>query len=268
MKKQERQTAIVSILRERADCSVTELSARFGVSAVTIRKDLTELEQRGALTRSYGKAAVLQENGPRAYACSVSPESFDDYQKMQTIGQLAAELVQDEDFLIIGPGYTCLEVAKNLRSKHRITVITTNISAAAELADAPEITLRIAPGDFTKRNGTYYVTGSATAEYLSQTYFDKIFITVDAVSLERGFFVLDEVTAQIFRAIMKPCSQVFICAVDAKFGKNALTPLGPVQLAAAVVTNQAPGAEFAGCFAAAGVPVSFPGKPLPAQEEA
>lgn len=244
MNKTERQNAILSRLQNLPELSVAELSADLNVSQVTIRKDLTQLEQEGKLLRSYGKAVLQPFYSAGVSSCFIPPESQNDYRRKQIIGALAADLVNDEDFIFLGPGYTCLEVAKNLRNKKRLTIMTTNISAAIELADIPEFKLRIVPGDFTKRNGTYYVTGQTAASALETCYFDKIIITVDGILEDRGFSVLDEVTAQIFHSVIKEGSQVMICATHAKFGKNALTPLGSLALASTVVSDENLPPEF------------------------
>ncbi|MEH2958042.1 hypothetical protein [Candidatus Merdisoma sp. JLR.KK006] len=78
------------------------------------------------------------------------PESLNDYERKQSIGSLAAALVNDEDFIFLGPGYTCLEAAKNLKVKNRLAVTTMNVSAAIELTNAPEFNVMMVPGDFTK----------------------------------------------------------------------------------------------------------------------
>lgn len=232
----ERHEEILNILRQRRKASVAELSRALSVSEVTIRKDLEYLEQQKSLTRTFGGALFLELPKP-ASSCSIPAESLDDYSRKQSIGVLAADLVDDEDFIFLGPGYTCLEVAKNLKSKNRLAITTMNVSACIDLADTPEFNVMLAPGSFTKRNGTYYVTGSVLIDYFSDSYFDKVFLTIDGISLERGFSVLDDITARIFHVLLQNASQVIICAASSKFGKNAMAPLGALSIADVLVTD-------------------------------
>lgn len=240
MRKVDRQNYIISLLESEPDTTVSEISTITGVSPVTIRKDLTEMERDGLLTRYYGHAKLKPEHKSQVNSCFISSEKMVDYQAKQIIGELASRLVEDEDFIFIGPGYTCLEFAKKLIGKKMLSVLTTNISASIELSSpdlqSSDIKLRVAPGDFTRRNGTYYVTGMNTIDYLSSFYFDKIFITVDSIS-DRGFSVLDEVTACIFRSMMKPSTKVYICAAGGKFGKNAPAYLGDFNIAHSLITD-------------------------------
>lgn len=248
----ERHAKILSILEQQKKATVSELSHCLEVSEVTIRKDLEYLEQQERLTRTFG-GALYKEPGKQGSSCFIPPESLTDYGRKQSIGALAAELVNDEDFIFLGPGYTCLEVAKNLKSKNRLAITTMNISAAIELADTPEFNVMMVPGNFTRRNGTYYVTGSVLIDYFSDIYFDKIFLTMDGISLTRGFSVLDDVTARIFHALLNHASQVIVCAASSKFGKNAMAPFGPLTIADTIVTDEPVPAAYQEYFDAHGI---------------
>lgn len=253
----ERHKQILGILEEKKKVSVAELSRLLNVSEVTIRKDLEYLEQQKNLTRTFGGALFL-EPPKAASSCSIPPESLDDYGRKQAIGILAAELVNDEDFIFLGPGYTCLEVAKNLKSKNRLAITTMNVSACIELADTPEFNVMLAPGSFTKRNGTYYLTGSVLIDYFSDSYFDKIFLTMDGISLTRGFSVLDDITARIFHVLLQHTNQVIVCAASGKFGKSAMAPLGPLSIADVIVTDRPVSEEYLRRFEEQGVRVIWP----------
>jgi DeoR/GlpR family transcriptional regulator of sugar metabolism len=256
----ERENRIISLLRNDKSLSVNYLSEVLGVSQVTIRKDLTRMEKAGLLIRSYGKALLPHPIVTAANSsCFIPPEVLDDFGKKQLIGSIAAEYVDNDDFIYLGPGYTCLEVAKNLKDKARLNIVTTNISAAIELADAPEKRLIVAPGDFTRRNGTYYVTGTHVPKFFEDIYFNKIFFTVDGVSLDLGFSVFDDVTRQTVKAIIKPGSQVFVCATGSKFGKNAFSFLGGgISLADYVITDSPLSQDFMERFRANSVKVIYP----------
>lgn len=253
----ERHSYILNLLETRKKLSVSELSSILSVSEVTIRKDLEALEQQKKLTRTFGGAMYL-ETRQSINSCPIPPESLDDYGRKQAIGSLAADLVNDEDFIFLGPGYTCLEVAKNLKTKNRLAISTMNISAAIELSDTPEFNVTMVPGEFTKRNGTYYVTGSVLIDYLSNIYFDKVFLTMDGISLTRGFSVLDDVTARIFQPLLEHATEIIVCAASTKFGKRAMAPLGPLTIANTVVTDVPAPPAYQEYFDAHGIRVIYP----------
>lgn len=250
-----RHSEILELLNKQKQVSVLKLSEHFSVSEVTIRKDLDRLEQDGSLIRVSGGAVLKEQPVLVKGSSSVPPEAIVGYEDKKKIGIFASNLVNDEDFIFLGPGYTCVEIAKNLKGKKRLSIITMNISAAIELADISENKLITVPGDFTKRNGTYYVTGPALFDYFTNNFFDKIFITMDGLSLARGFSVLDETTANIYRSLVKNAEQVIMCATGSKFDKNALAYLGPLTLANKIITDMPVPVEYDKYFRDNGIEV-------------
>lgn len=252
-----RHTEILELLNTQKQVSVSELSKRFSISEVTIRKDLVRLEQNGYLIRISGGAILKEQGSLYTSSCFIPPETTKDYEHKKKIGIIASNLIHDEDFIFLGPGYTCVEIAKNLKDKKRLAIITMNISAAIELADIPENKLITVPGDFTKRNGTYYVTGHALFDYFSNNFFDKILITIDGVSLTRGFSVLDEITAKIYQQLLKQAEEIIVCVTGSKFDKNALAHLGPLTLADKIITNEPVPEEYSKYFKENGIEVYY-----------
>lgn len=250
--KEERLRLILDTIGTTSVLDVAALSAAAGVSQVTVRKDLQHLEREGRIRRSYGK--VWLADG----MASAAPARRENGPAKKTIGALAAGLAEDEDLMFIGPGRNCLEFARHLTHCRRLSVITMNLSAAAALADAPDIRLLTLPGDFTRRNGTYYVTGTAAARYVSQLYVDKAFITADGLDIERGFSVLDEITAQIYRGIAKNGTQVCALVPSNRFDRNARAALGPLEFVRTIVTDAQPPEPYREAFEARGIEVLYP----------
>lgn len=261
MTKAERQERILTLIARQPDINVQNMSTLLEVSEVTIRKDLTSLADEGKIKRSYGKVELIggYTKPTASTSCFIAPELQNDYKMKQVIGSLAAGLVSDEDYIFLGPGYTCLEVANNLKSHQRLSVVTMNVSAAIELSDVPESKILLAHGEFTKRNGTYYVTGAATARCMEDLFVDKAFITADGISIERGLTVLDEITMEIFKKIVKPNTKVIVCVASTKFNRSALTQLGDLTFANAIVTDKRPDDTFMHYFYAHGIDVIYPG---------
>lgn len=254
----ERRHKIIELLHAQQQVSVADMSDRFKVSDVTIRKDLRLLEKEGRLERTFGGAILPVLSEDYNHPSYIAPETLGDYEQKQMIGRLAADLVSDEDFIFLGPGLTCLEVAKHLKGKNRLSIMTMNISAAIELADVLEFKLISVPGDFTKRNGTYYVTGPLLFDYFKNTFFDKIFFTVDGFSIDRGFSVLDESTSKIFQGLLTQTKEVIVCTTASKFDKSAMAYLGPTDLANTIVTDSAPADAYQNYFAQRNIKLIYP----------
>lgn len=258
LRKAERQHRILQMLAESANISIADMSRLTNVSEVTIRKDLQYLESIGKIFRTYGKIELTDSGRIRGNNCFIPPELQSGYAHKKRIGALAGQMVLDDDALFIGPGYTCLEVANHLKERKRLSVVTNNISAAIELACIPEFHVLTAPGAFTKRNGTYYVTGSATIQYMKELFVDKIFVTADGVSLDRGFSVLDDETARIFKALHKPSARLIVCVDSARFGRNAFAPMASFAEVDTVITDQRPERDFMDSFQENNVHLIYP----------
>ena len=102
----ERQLRIISLLQSQEKVSVSELTAEFGVSLVTVRQDLKKLEDQGVLKRTHG-GAVAVDNG-----YDTSTRMWNNYEKKQRIVQRAAGLVSDGETIIIETGSTCSLLAR------------------------------------------------------------------------------------------------------------------------------------------------------------
>lgn len=244
---QERIPIIMDLLNEQGKVSVSQLCDQFSISEVTIRKDLAEMEKRNMLLRTFGGAVLAAQGSVRLEA------DVKDAQVRASIGRAAAECVEPGDFIFLGPGLTCVEIAKNLKGIKRLTVVTMNVSAAMELVDIPETKVILVTGDFTRRSGTYYVTGTRVMESVDGLSFDKVLVTVDGISPAGGFTVLDDITAQIFHPLLSRATAVYICATSSKFGKNSLSSLNVPSQTTTVVTDARLSDAFRAQMAEAGL---------------
>jgi len=146
---QERQRHIARLIEEHGRVRVGDLAARFGVSTVTIRKDLVELERQGLLVRAHGGAlSAGRDHAERA---------FDIRERLQrdekdAIGAMAASLVDDGESIALDASTTALALARHLKVARpwaNLTVITNGLRIAAELAGYPGITV-VMPGGFVR----------------------------------------------------------------------------------------------------------------------
>ena len=169
---EERRTQILQIVRSEGRARVNELASRFSSSAVTIRNDLNELHQRGLVMRSHG-GAVLPEKILRE-----SPV----YERLKThaeekrrIGAMAATLIHDGETIILDSGTTTLEIARQIKNKQGLQVITNGVNIAAELLDARDVQTFIVGG--TLRGDSASIVGRSAEEMFEQFSADKVFLS-------------------------------------------------------------------------------------------
>jgi len=131
MTKDERHKLIIDTLMMHESIQVSDLSFLLDVSAVTIRKDLTELEKLNKLYRSHGRAILIN---PYINNRSVNEKEKLARSEKEHIGRMAASLITKDDSIIIASGTTVLAFARCIRPIHRLTVISASIQVSETLA--------------------------------------------------------------------------------------------------------------------------------------
>lgn len=139
----ERQNKIKDILLKEKRVDVYELSQRFAVTEVTIRRDLDKLEKEGYLIKIYGGAVLKEDFSPESEQPVVEDETLEE---KKLIGKIASQMIENDEAIYLSPGVTCLEIAKNLKKK-KLTVVTNDISIGAVLKDCAGIKTIITGGD-------------------------------------------------------------------------------------------------------------------------
>src|SRR3954465_13380216 len=136
---------------------VADLAESFGVSEMTVRRDLSALARDGKLERVHGGA--LGAGGEPGFA-QIEVERFDVKDRM---GAAAAALVEDGQTVMIDIGTSTLQMARHLHGR-KVTVVTTNLAVLEELLPDPAIEL-VLPGGTVRRNYRSLVGGSRGAPW-------------------------------------------------------------------------------------------------------
>ncbi|HTK27353.1 MAG TPA: DeoR/GlpR family DNA-binding transcription regulator [Pyrinomonadaceae bacterium] len=215
---EERRGAIVSLLHENGKVQVKELSKRFNISEVTIRTDLKELHQRGLVYKSHGGAVLptLVAGEPTLYEKSVENAI-----EKSKIGAAAAEFVNDGETIILDSGSTTHEIAKRLKERQDLTVITNGINIATELAGHRGIQIILLGG--VMRHSSISIVGHFAEEMLSQLTADKLFMAADGCTLEFGISTPKFEESRINQAMVAIAREKYLTADSSKFGRNSLS---------------------------------------------
>lgn len=176
-----RRSRILELLREKGDLEVQDLSAELGVSLMTIRRDVSELEAEGAVERFHGGARLPQQSvsveEDTALSMSFYPGRYKD-----AIARAAAALVEDGDSLFMNSGTTTLAVLKYLNNRP-VRVITNNALASIFMEDA-QMELILTGGRY--RHASMALVGDLAISNLTRFYASKCILGAKGVSFERG----------------------------------------------------------------------------------
>lgn len=214
----ERRTQILQIARSTGRVRVNELAIQFNTSAVTIRNDLNELQQRGLVQRSHG-GAVLPD--PILRELPVLERLKAHSEEKRRIGAMAATLINNGETIILDSGTTTLEIARQIKSKSRLHIITNGVNIAAELLDARDTELFIVGGNV--RGESASISGRFTEEMLEQFSADKMFLSGAGCDLEFGVSGANLEETMVNRAMLRISREIILVADASKFSKRSMS---------------------------------------------
>jgi DeoR/GlpR family transcriptional regulator of sugar metabolism len=228
----ERQKQILSLLTRQGRLSVAEIVEQFSISEATARRDLESLAARGKAQRVHGGAITVEQAPPELPILDREREQLDEKAR---IGRAAADLVTDKETVFLGSGTTVLEVARNLRDRKQLTVITNSLPVLNALASLKEITI-ISLGGMLRESELSFI-GHITEQALLEVRVDKVFMGTRGVSLEHGLTndYLQETLTD--RAILKIGREVVIVADYSKINRVSTVLLAPLEVMGTFVTD-------------------------------
>lgn len=177
----------MALVQEKGQVTVEELAESFSTSLVTIRKDLTLLENNGLLLRRYGGAVPV----PKELIESDLENQISS--KKIAIGKAAAQKVRDYNRIIIDSGTTTSTMLPELEGKPGLVVMTNSLSLANKIHELEhEPMLLMTGGTWDPHSEAFQ--GKVAEQVLRSYDFDQLFIGADGMDLERGSTTFNELT--------------------------------------------------------------------------
>jgi DeoR family transcriptional regulator of aga operon len=232
MMAEERRTQILQIVRSAGRVRVNGLAHRFNTSAVTIRSDLNELHQRGLVLRSHG-GAVLPDTILRESPVHERLKAHSD--EKRRIGAMAATLINNGETIILDSGTTTLEIARQIKKKQGLQVITNGVNIAAELLDARDVQVFIVGG--TVRGESASISGHFTEEMFEQFSADKLFLSGAGCDLDFGVSGANLEETMVNRAMIRIAREIILVADSSKFSKRSMSRIAPFSQIDTVISN-------------------------------
>lgn len=232
MLKKKRQAQIMEVLLREESVTVNQLAELLDVSSVTIRKDLTELEQAGKLYRSHGKAIIIN---PFTFNRSVNEKEKIAVEQKEAIGREAAKLIDQDDSIIIASGTTVHALARNIRPKHRLTVVSASLPVSQILSQDENNDIMQLGGML--RHSSLSVVGQYSKQILENCSFSKLFLGVDGIDFDYGFTTTDMREAELNQQMMRAAQKVIVLADSSKFGRRGFAKIGNIEDIDLIITD-------------------------------
>ncbi len=224
----EREKEIIRLLAGDPGISVARLSELLNVSVVTIRSDLTDLEQKGIVLRTRGGATP-------AYHPNVLERQSLNVEAKSRIAQAAAALVNDGDTIMIEAGTTTALVARHLLGKRFVNIVTNSTLILPFARTNPGIHLTVVGGEF--RPASESMVGPLALTELERFHVRLAFVGTDGFSLEGGLTTHLVEGGEIVRRMAERSDVVVLVADSSKYGKVGFVRVLPVEGVHRLVTD-------------------------------
>lgn len=229
----ERHNAIIETLAEDGQVSVKELVKRFKVSAVTIRKDLSALEERGLLYRTHGGATLeskmVVERNVTEKEKLMAPQK-------KAIALQARELISEQDTIILASGTTVLYLERVLSNFKNLTVLTSSLRASLELCAFPQIFTIQLGGPVRKSSSS--IIGDQAEEYLKEFSCKYLFLGVDGIDLTFGMSTSNVGEAKLNQKMIKAAEKVVVLTDSTKLGKKGFARISGLEDLDILITDK------------------------------
>ena len=244
----ERRNLILEKLQAEKRVVVSELSQLYEVSEETIRRDLDKLEKERLATKSYEDLSIYLPFNIRKNQ-NVSGK--------QQMADIAASLVQEGDHIFLDASTTAVFIAKALKEKERLTVITNSMEILLELSDVSGWNI-ISTGGVMKE-GYLAFLGSKTEDAIRSYYVDKVIISCKALDHELGIMESQEAFGTTKKAMIASGREKILVVDSTKFDQTAFSVAGKLRDIDVVVTDRKPSEKWLAHFAEEGVECRYPG---------
>lgn len=212
-----RQSQILDLLTQNKKLKVTELSDVLNVSQVTIRKDLSALEDSGIIVREHGYAKLNESddiNNRLAYH----------YDIKQKIAEKAVESIEDGETVMIESGSCCALVALEIaKTKKDVTLITNSAFIADYIRKTGNVRIILLGGEYQEESQV--MVGPITRKCAEGFFVDKLFVGTDGFTRETGFTGNDYMRSEAVKDMAKQASNVIVVTDSVKFQQKGVVSL-------------------------------------------
>ena len=240
----QRQQELLQHLAGSGTGSIEELCKLFDVSEMTIRRDLSELQEKGLLIRTHGGAKLTES---KFFEISFSAKSSQFVQEKMMIAERAATFIEPGQRVVIDSGTTAGHLTRYVKDQ-RLTVITNALNVVTDLVDSANIDLHICGGAF--RRGIAASIGPMTVNSFEAYRCDLLFMGVEGIDASGTLTVPDMQEAMVKQAMIRSADKVIVLADHSKIGRNSLGVIGRLSSVDTLITGPDTPAELIAKFKA------------------
>jgi DeoR family transcriptional regulator of aga operon len=220
------------LVRGAGRATLTELAGRLGVSEMTVRRDLNQLQRQGLVSRVRGGAVALR---PPPEAAGFAAREGWQVATKNRLGAATAELVRPGQTVLLDAGTTMAQVAGHLVARTPLTVVVLGLQAAMRLVDQPGIRLLVLGGE--SRPGEHSLVGYLAQRALESLCFDTYLMSIGAVHHTSGWTEFDPDDAAVKQIALGRSERTIVVADSTKLGVRAFAQVADLSAVDTFVTD-------------------------------
>lgn len=243
---------ILKLLDNQEFMSVSMLSESLGVSPMTVRRDLAEMEEKNLVQRIHGGAtAIRTQNNEPFYKDRAAIQ----VEEKKAIAVIANGLIRDNAIIAVDSGSTCFELVKLLHDRN-ITVVTNSFPVMEGLLYSKNVKVIVPCGNLRSFEGA--ISGSDTVDYLSKLHVDQFFMGVGGLDTGAGVTDYNLEDTAVKKMIISNASEVIVLADSSKFNRVTFANICPLSEIDVLVSNARPVGKLYENFQRSGVKIITP----------
>lgn len=251
----EREKVILEYLAKKEIISLSAACELTGASVATMRRDFDALQEKGLAERRHGALRMAQKKEKSFFGGTEILDETD--REKSAIAREAAKTVSSGESIFIGTGKTCNMLAARLGELERLTVVTTSITAVLELVEHPNVHLTLLGGDVHTGKNFIETLDSDISHTLRNYYFDKVFITMDGIDLERGYTVQDKARIALYTQLSRMTRRLYILVDSKKFDRRAFATVFPPDKTCRIISTSGIPQKFLSYYSQKGIPCTM-----------
>ncbi len=244
----ERRNLILDKIQENGKVIVNELSKEFDVSEETIRRDLEKLSDEGHVIKSYG-GAVINDKSSIDLPFNVRKKS--NPQGKQKIAQLVKREISDDDHIILDASTTAVFIAKDIKEKKHLTVITNSIEILLELSDVQGWDIISTGGNLDAKSMA--LVGKKVNDHLRCYNADKVFFSCKGIAYDKGVTDSNCEIGNIKQEMIASANKVYLVIDSSKFGQVAFSQICSITKINVIITDKKPTQQWLDTFEQLGI---------------
>lgn len=228
----ERRKAILAHLRATGEAAVSSLPGLFGVSVETIRRDLRELEDTHAITRSYGRVRIAEASSFESTLTYRKDHLADEKER---IAQAAVDRLGAADTVFLDEGFHPLLVGRALPTDRDLTIITASLPTALEMCERPRTTVIVLGGRV--RHVTAASVERWATRMLRDMQPDLAIIGANGVDLDGWLTTPHASVAEVKETALSVSQRALFVGSHTKFARSTLCRFGHARQFERIITG-------------------------------